>query len=94
MSKRMYEKHNRHVLAMLHDLTMWKRIFSRKGRRHVLCMIAGGVVMLAASTMATTHQNFVPHNVWDAVAYFTHGIGAIPILTHIEPLWMLIVAEV
>lgn len=43
-------------------------------------VVIGVVIMLVGSTMATTPVAFIPHVVWDAIAYGLHGYGALPII--------------
>jgi hypothetical protein len=48
-------------------------------KRHVKILIGVGI-MLVGSTMATNPVTFIPHVVWDAMAYGLHGYGALPII--------------
>ena len=66
----------------------------KKHRFRILWFIAGIGICLAGSTLATTHHpclEFIPVFLLDGFAYFVHGIGAIPLLKGIEPLWAIIV---
>lgn len=40
----------------------------------------GVVIMLIGSTMATHPVVFIPHVIWDAMAYGLHGYGALPLI--------------
>jgi hypothetical protein len=40
----------------------------------------GVVIMLVGSTMATHPVVFIPHVIWDALAYGLHGYGALPLI--------------
>lgn len=40
----------------------------------------GVVIMLVGSTMATHPVSFIPHILWDALAYGLHGYGALPVI--------------
>ena len=40
----------------------------------------GIVIMLTGSTMAVYPVAFIPHIVWDAIAYGLHGYGALPLI--------------
>jgi hypothetical protein len=43
--------------------------------------VAVGVcIMLVGSTMAANPVAFLPHAVWDALAYGLHGYGALPVI--------------
>jgi hypothetical protein len=80
-----------HWLHMMH-LPRLHRPFSKRGRKHTIACSLGCMVMLAGSGLSVLHLDVVlPHVVWDMLAYFIHGCGAIPIVKHIEPLWMMLV---
>lgn len=76
-------------------LSRWERITHHKSRKHLLAGLMGLALMIFGSFMAglTPTIEAVPHPLWDSVAYFIHGVGCIPILRHIEPLWLIIVGE-
>ena len=67
-----------------------------KKHKHKLAMLIGIGIMLAGSTLATAHfpwLEVVPVFLVDGFAYFMHGIGAVPFVHGIEPLWALLAAE-
>jgi len=41
---------------------------------------AGVTIMLTGAAMATHPVTFLPHFLWDALAYGLHGYGALPVL--------------
>lgn len=48
--------------------------------KRVVKLTIGGFIMLTGSTMATHPVEFIPHIVWDALAYGLHGYGALPMI--------------
>jgi hypothetical protein len=50
----------------------------RKKKTVKVCV--GVVIMLVGSTMAKYPIIFIPHILWDAIAYGLHGYGALPII--------------
>ena len=73
-------------------LPFWKRVLHKKARRPLKAVFYGCVIMMSASWMASNaeHQTYVPHAVWDAVAYFIHGVGGLPIIGYFDPLWRIL----
>ena len=67
----------------------------RHFHRHVFGVLLGIGVMLLGSHMAAgmQHPHAIPVAIWDALAYFLHGIGTLPIMKHIEPLWLFLIQE-
>lgn len=67
-----------------------------KKHKHRIGLIVGLAIMLTGSTLATTHLDvlsFIPIALIDGFAYFLHGVGAIPFVHAIEPLWMFLIGE-
>lgn len=59
-------------------------------------MLMGVGIMLTGSILATAHFHWLewaPVFIVDGVAYFMHGVGAIPFIHGIEPLWLLLIGE-
>ena len=60
--------------------------------RHGCAVGVGIVIMLTGSAVAGHAHDvahvlvIVPHFVIDAFAYFAHGVGALPVMVHLEPL--------
>jgi hypothetical protein len=50
-----------------------------KSKRTTKVFIGVGIT-LVGSTMATNPVSFVPHVIWDALAYTLHGYGALPVI--------------
>jgi len=82
----------RHELDHILHLPVVARITHPSFRRPLVVMGAGVCLMLGGSTLSVSanfvchHVVPVPHVVVDAVAYFTHGVGAIPFVRYLEPL--------
>lgn len=77
----------------IRSLPRFQRLLHPKVQRHLVAISLGTTLMLTGSFLATHGENaphFLPHVVWDALAYFIHGIGSLPILGHIEPMWKLL----
>lgn len=55
-------------------------------RRHTRMTVAVGVVF-AGAFLASLHQPFVPHFIWDGVAYSIHGLGLAPIAERLVKFW-------
>lgn len=53
-------------------------------RGHATTMVVSVTVIMTGSFLASVPQTYVPHFLWDAFAYFLHGLGAAPI---IDKLW-------
>lgn len=82
-----------HWAAMMR-LPRWHRPFSVKGRKHLIGCGCGVLVMMSGSALAVAHLDvIIPHVMWDCLAYFIHGCGAVPIMSHIEPLWVMLTEE-
>jgi len=84
-------------LDEMKPLHYWERLFHHVTRRYMLGVLIGITIMLIGACMATHAHYFldfipIPHAVWDAIAYFLHGVGAIPILERVEPLWAIFTA--
>lgn len=79
----------------LSALPLAKRLVHWTTLRHAAGVTLGAALMLTGSAMAT-HADFgtqyVPHVLWDSVAYFIHGFGSLPVLWHLEPLWRIVTA--
>lgn len=43
-------------------------------------LVIGGAMMLTGATLASIHQGYIPHVLWDAFSWLLHGIGAAPII--------------
>jgi hypothetical protein len=60
--------------------------------RHMAAMSLGVSLMVAGSGIAANAHSFpvIHHILVDTVGYFLHGIGCVPFVAHVEPLWKLI----
>lgn len=81
-----------HASPDVKSLSRLRRLFHVKVRRHVFGITVGTGLMLTGSAMAINAQDVlaivhVPHVLWDALAYFLHGFGSLPVMAHVEPLW-------
>lgn len=68
----------------------------KKRSRRILALATGVGVMLVGSTLATVHFHWfgwIPAPLLDGFAYFLHGVGAIPFVRFIEPVWVFLMAE-
>jgi hypothetical protein len=84
-------KHKRYPhLSEVRRLPLHRRLASRHARRHLVGVCVGVGLMLVGSTMATVIEPLLPRLLWDAIAYFVHGVGAVPLMLHIEPVWLLV----
>jgi hypothetical protein len=57
-----------------------------KHHRHMAHSTIGGLLVMGGAFMATHPADWMPHFLWDATAYFIHGMGAVPIfntLSHV-----------
>lgn len=84
----------RDVVSVLH-LPFFARLFHRKARRAIVGFSLGVMIMLTGSAIAASvkHMDTLPHFVHivvDTCGYLLHGIGAIPICKHWEPVWALV----
>lgn len=93
-SKDLRNRMLRDVASILH-LPLLSRLFHRRSRRAVAGFGLGVTIMLTGSTIAASvkHMEDLPHFVHivvDSCGYLLHGIGAIPICKHWEPVWALV----
>lgn len=51
----------------------------KKHHRHMAHSTIGIVLVLLGSFMAAHPAEWMPHAMWDGVAYLIHGMGAVPI---------------
>ena len=76
----------------LHLLPKTEKLAHHHTRIHVRHVVIGTTLILIGSTMATSahavRPDLIPIAVWDGAAYFLHGVGCIPILKHVEGLWV------
>lgn len=95
MRSRIFVKAHEEVIHIIH-LPLVKRLCHAKARRTVKAIGIGGIVMISASLMASYghHQGYMPQPIWDAVAYFMHGVGGVPVVRYFEPAWALILGEI
>ena len=77
----------------LRHLGRIRRIFDVRARRHFAGLLLGVILMLTGSRMAMARVEFLPHALWDCVAYFIHAIGTVPLMKHIEPAWAVLMME-
>lgn len=71
----------------------WRhRLLHPKTVRHATGVSVGVGLMLAGSWSAKHGVEFVPlnHLVVDTFGYLVHGIGLMPIASHLEPLWAIL----
>lgn len=52
-------------------------------KKHSKCLL-GLVLMILAANIASMHQSYIPHFIWDAGAWLIHGLGAAPIINLIS----------
>lgn len=81
-----------HRLQLIRRLPRCRRILHPAARRHIVQVGLGVSLMVTGSAMALHAQEiaFLPHVLWDTLAYGIHGIGGIPIAIHVEPLWRIL----
>jgi len=65
-----------------------RRLFHRKTRRHLFGVLLGVGIMTTGSYVAK-HAGEI-HIMGDTLGYLIHGIGTVPILRHVEPLWTIL----
>lgn len=86
-----------HEARLVARLPLVRRVTHPRVLRHGAAGGLGLALMFAGSTMATHADEVlrvvhVPHVAWDALAYFLHGLGAIPFVHHVEPLYRMLAA--
>lgn len=64
------------VVDRFHNAHIGKIVHSKKASKVTI----GIVIMLVGSGMAAHQVAFIPHVIWDAIAYGLHGYGALPIV--------------
>ena len=98
----------RHIFFCPHDFTdkvkhfdlfhlhPVRRLFHRKTRRHLIGFMAGACIMTTGSLVARygaamggLHTEIGA----DVLGYLIHGVGTIPFLRHIEPLWTVLTGD-
>ncbi len=82
------------VAAILH-LPLVERLTHHNARRPLMAILLGVVMMLVGSIIVSIkeelHHYFGGHHiVFDTFGLFLHGIGAVPLLRYVEPVWMLV----
>lgn len=83
-----HDLHDKGKHSDLFKLGRVRRLFHVKVRKHTIGLGIGGGLMLCGSTLAIYgHHVPAPHVLIDGLAYFIHGIGAIPFVRHIEPIF-------
>lgn len=91
----------RQIKSALHEiahLPLLARLSHHNARRPLMAIALGVVVMLSGCVVASAKEelchDFGGHHIlWDALGYFLHGAGAIPLLRYIEPLWLLLLGS-
>jgi len=82
------------VAHILH-LPFIERVMHPASRRPLFIMAASITIMVLSSTLAkmahwVSHHTYVPEVCIDAFAYFSHGMGAIPFVKYVEPVWAIL----
>lgn len=87
----MSKKHYPHVTAVAH-LPIHRRLAHPHVRRHIVAGSMGTAIMVAsvAVLIYTEEKHVEPRLFWETFLPFIHGIGAAPLLQHIEPLWLIV----
>ena len=80
-----------HLKDILH-LPLFTRLTHKVTRRHVIAWLLGIVLMLLGSLVASLshHTEVLPPVVLEAIGNFLHAVGALPIIRHIEPKWLVL----
>jgi hypothetical protein len=68
-----------HVLV-LPVVLVTNRFSALRRNKKATKMSIGTIIMLTGTTMATHPVGWMPHFLWDAIAYSLHGYGLIPFL--------------
>lgn len=83
---------------LLRGKTFLEKLTHHKTRKH-LSVIGVGVAMMATGSSIALHGvqigelSGLPHLLIDMTAYLIHGVGAIPIVKHVEPVYDIFVGE-
>ena len=56
-------------------------------RRRILAIVGGCFIMYGSGVMMEFHPPFVSGLVWETLAFFVHGVGSVPLIKTIEPVW-------
>lgn len=64
------------------------RVFHLVMRRRVLRVVGGLSIMYGASLMMEYQPEWAPKMVWESAAFFVHGVGSIPFLKPLEPVFV------
>ncbi len=86
------------AIGEIAHLPLVERLTHHNARRPLAASMLGVGVMLTGCVIASSkeelHHTCGGHHIlWDAVGYFLHGAGAIPLLRYIEPLWALLLGS-
>lgn len=84
-----------HDVATILHLPLFARLMHHKARRPLFGFGLGCGIMLAGSAIAASVKHMdtlshLTHVVVDTCGYLLHGIGAVPIVKHIEPVWAIV----
>lgn len=85
------------VKSLLH-LPLVERLLHAKARKHLFRFSLGAAVMSAGAFLASVKAGVsevvgVHEFVVDAVGYFVHGAGMVPVLRYVEPVWLLMLGD-
>lgn len=78
----------RALVRELRKLPLWQRIFHPKTKKHIVSLMLGVALMASGSAISLNHDIIpTPQICCDVVGYLIHGVGCVPFIHHIEPLW-------
>jgi hypothetical protein len=82
------------VSKVLH-LPLWSRLTHPASHRPFAVVALGVGIMLVGSFIAANKEWFVihcglHHLLFDTLGYFIHGVGSVPVLRYIEPVWSIL----
>lgn len=90
-----FKKFREELNSILH-LPFLERITHPKARRPIRA-VALSVTIMVVSSMIAKNADWIAHNVIavphvaiDAFAYFCHGVGSLPCVRYLEPMWALV----
>ena len=68
-----------HLLSLPVEKVVEKVKVVKENHKNGFAIVLGTIVLLTGAFLASVHQDWVPHFVWDAGAYGIHGLGIAPI---------------
>lgn len=92
--RRDYARIHSAALSIAH-LPILYRLAHPKSLKRTLAAIIGAAIMLLSSEAAVHAHEIatvvsVPHVIVDTVAYFFHGVGAVPLARYFTFLWLIL----